>query len=239
MENTVNGNGLLYFWQKLKAYFAKQSDLDALEDRVDDIVTAGGEPNQNAFSNVKVGTTTVAADSKTDTLELIGDGLVTLTPDASNDKVTVSVTHPAYTARTGYPRANATPGFGESFTVSQINSDATGHVTAATSRTITIPNAAATSSAAGLMSAADKEKLDAFGAASTYALKSDIASAVNYKGSVATTSALPSGASTGDMYNVAADGHNYVWDGSSWDDLGGTWRIEYLTNAEIDTIVAS
>lgn len=60
-------------------------------------------------------------------------------------------THPSYTARTGKPTANQTPAFGETVTVSQITSDATGHVTAATDRTITIPNTAASSSAAGLV----------------------------------------------------------------------------------------
>lgn len=69
-------------------------------------------------------------------------------------------THPAYTAQTGKPAANQTPGFGEAVTVSQVTSDATGHVSGMTDRTITIPNAAATQSAAGLMSAADKTKLD-------------------------------------------------------------------------------
>lgn len=69
-------------------------------------------------------------------------------------------THPSYTARTGKPTANATPGFGSTFTVSQITSDASGHVTGATDRTVKIPNTAATTSSAGLMSAADKTKLD-------------------------------------------------------------------------------
>ena len=69
-------------------------------------------------------------------------------------------THPSYTARTGKPAANLTPGFGGTVTVSQITSDASGHVTGATDRTITIPSAAATTSAAGLMSAADKTKLN-------------------------------------------------------------------------------
>lgn len=67
--------------------------------------------------------------------------------------------HPNYTARTGKPTANATPAFGGSFTVSQITSDATGHVTGATDRTITIPSSVATDSAAGLMSAADHSLL--------------------------------------------------------------------------------
>lgn len=69
-------------------------------------------------------------------------------------------THPAYTALTGKPTANATPAFGSTATVSQVTTDATGHVTSLTDRTIKIPNTAATTSAAGLMSAADKTKLD-------------------------------------------------------------------------------
>ena len=76
-------------------------------------------------------------------------------------------THPSYTARTGVPTANQTPGFGGTFTVSQPTSDASGHVTAINSRTITIPNTAATTSAAGLMSAADKEKLDGIATGAT------------------------------------------------------------------------
>lgn len=53
-------------------------------------VATGAEVNQNAFSNVKVGSTTIAADSKTDTLELVAGSNVTLTPDATNDKVTIA-----------------------------------------------------------------------------------------------------------------------------------------------------
>lgn len=55
-------------------------------------IATGAEVNQNAFSNVKVGNTTVAADSKTDTLELVAGDNVTLTPDATNDKVTIAAT---------------------------------------------------------------------------------------------------------------------------------------------------
>lgn len=51
---------------------------------------SNAEKNQNAFSNIKVGTTTVAADTTTDTLELVGSN-VTITPDATNDKITIAV----------------------------------------------------------------------------------------------------------------------------------------------------
>lgn len=49
-------------------------------------------------------------------------------------------THPSYTARTGKPTANQTPAFGGTATVSQITSDALGHVTGVTDRTIKIPS---------------------------------------------------------------------------------------------------
>ncbi len=68
--------------------------------------------------------------------------------------------HPAYTSRTGVPTADAKPGFGGTFQVSQPVSDGQGHVTAVNTRNVTIPNAAATTSAAGLMSSTDKKKLD-------------------------------------------------------------------------------
>lgn len=41
----LDENGVLYFWQKIKSIFAKQSDLTALSARVDGIVSEGGEPN--------------------------------------------------------------------------------------------------------------------------------------------------------------------------------------------------
>lgn len=55
-----------------------------------DGITAGAEVNQNAFSNIVVGSTTVAADSKTDSLTLEGSN-VTITADATNDKLTFTV----------------------------------------------------------------------------------------------------------------------------------------------------
>ena len=54
-------------------------------------ISTSAEVNQNAFSNIAVsGQTTVAADSKTDTVTFVGDG-VTITTDATNDTVTFSV----------------------------------------------------------------------------------------------------------------------------------------------------
>lgn len=79
---------------------------------------------------------------------------------------------------------------------------------------------------------------------SSYALKSDIASAVNFKGSVNTYSALPSNPTKGDMYNIVnADdthgikaGDNVVWDGTKWDNFGGVFEISAIPLTEIDAL---
>ena len=90
---------------------------------------------------------------------------------------------------------------------------------------------------------ADLDKLDGFGAASSYALKSDITQMYRYKGSVTDASKLPaSGQVAGDVYDIQAvssygpAGTNVAWNGTAWDALGGAFTIEECTNAEIDQI---
>lgn len=59
-------------------------------------IASGAEVNQNAFSNVVVGSTTIAADSKTDTLTLTAGSNITLTPNAANDSITISASGSSY-----------------------------------------------------------------------------------------------------------------------------------------------
>ena len=125
-------------------------------------IAAGAEVNQNAFAKVTVGSTTIAADAESDALTLVAGNNVTITPDATNDKITIAATdtvytHPTYTAK--------------SSGLYKVTVDGTGHVSAATAvaksdiTALGIPAqdttySAATTSAAGLMSASDKSKLD-------------------------------------------------------------------------------
>lgn len=77
-----------------------------------------------------------------------------------------------------------------------------------------------------------------------YAKKSDIAKAVNYRGSVNSYGELPKSAmAVGDMYNIAtADkangikaGDNVVYNGNSWDNMGGTIDLSgYATKEELN-----
>lgn len=97
----------------------------------------------------------------------------------------------------------------------------------------------ATQSTNGLMTASDKKKLDDFGSASTYALKSDITAMYRYKGSVTSVDKLPTSDQTiGDVYDVG-DGMNYAWNGTKWDGLGQVFTIAKITNTEIDNVLAS
>ena len=79
----------------------------------------------------------------------------------------------------------------------------------------------------------------------------DIVGLYHYKGSVSTVANLPTHSSSpapvaGDVYNVTANGKNYAYveyntttGEDVWDDLGGEFEITSITNAEIDTILAS
>lgn len=105
----------------------------------------------------------------------------------------------------------------------------------------------ATSSAAGVMSATDKSKLDALPTnatlSSTYAKKSEITNMYKYCGSVASSDKLPTtGQRVGDVYNIEAAskyggaGMNVAWNGTAWDPLGEIFTITAITNAQIDAI---
>lgn len=125
-------------------------------------IAEGAEVNQNAFSNVVVGSVTVAADNKTDTLTLVAGDNVTLTPDATNDKITIAskdtvYTHPSYTSKSSGLYKITVDGTGHvSGTTAVVKSDITGLGIPAQDTTYN----EATTSAAGLMSASDKSKLD-------------------------------------------------------------------------------
>ena len=111
-----------------------------------DGIASGAEVNQNAFANVKVGSTTVAADAKQDTIEFVAGSNITITPDATNDKITIAATdtiytHPSSGATSGSygPAENATPGYGSTFNVPYITVNAQGHITAISTKTVKIP----------------------------------------------------------------------------------------------------
>ena len=73
-----------------------------------DNIASGAEVNQNAFANIKVGSTTVQADAKQDTLELAAGANISLVGDTNNDKVTIGVTGKVASASQADNATNAT-----------------------------------------------------------------------------------------------------------------------------------
>ena len=81
---TTNDNGLMSSIDKAKI----------------NSVANNAEVNQNAFSSVKVGSSTVSANAKTDTVELIAGNNIVLTPDITNKQVTIATTSSMYDSGT-------------------------------------------------------------------------------------------------------------------------------------------
>lgn len=137
---------------------------------------------------------------------------VTLTGDVTG---TASSTA-GWSVATTLANSGVTAGTYKSVTV-----DAKGRVTAGTNPT--------TLSGFGITDAYTKTEID-----------TKLTSAMHYKGSVTAVANLPStGNAVGDFYNVTATGENYAWTGSEWDVTGSIVDLQSITNAEIDTVVAS
>lgn len=95
-----------------------KTGLEALTKRVDGIVATGGEANQDAYSNIKVGSTTLAATSKTDTVAFAGGTNISVAGSTAGGNKSVSFSHAVPTGA-----AAKTAGFYKFAT------DSTGHAT--------------------------------------------------------------------------------------------------------------
>lgn len=90
---------------------AEAGFMDAADKIKLDGIAAGAEVNQNAFSNVRVGTTVLAADSKFDTVELAAGSMIAITPDAATDKATFGLAIPYYELLLNYDGTVLPAGF--------------------------------------------------------------------------------------------------------------------------------
>lgn len=214
MGKSLDQNGVLYLWNKIKSIFVTKEAGKGLS--TNDYSTA----EKNKLSGVASGAE-VNVQSDWSVTDTASDAFIKNKPTSADTAGAHGlVPQPAIGAQTKYLRG-----------------DGTWQSPPNTTYTV------ATASKDGLMSKADFTKLSAFGAASTYALKSDIAGMYKYKGSVDNEAALPTtGQIAGDVYNIkaaskyGAAGANVAWDGTQWDSLGEIFNIDYITNAELDSI---
>lgn len=118
-KKVIDVDGLLFFWSYLKNTFIHDSTyiatpstsgsggsaglMSAIDKEKLNGITTGAEVNQNAFSNIKItpasgSSTTIEADTKTDTFEIVAGSNITITPDTTNDKITIAATDTTYNA---------------------------------------------------------------------------------------------------------------------------------------------
>lgn len=115
------------------------------------VVTTSANGLMSASDKSKLDGITASADSVAFSQSLTsGTKLGTITINGTGIDLYCN-SHPVFTAVTGVPGGNVSPAFGGTFSVNQVSRDANGHVSAITSRTITIPSTAASTSAAGLV----------------------------------------------------------------------------------------
>ena len=263
MGKYIDGSGLSHFMGIIKGWAVPKTrtvnghalSADVTVTASDIGVASGAEVNQNAFSNVKVGSTTVAADAKTDTLELVAGTNVTLTPDATNDKVTIAATD-----TTALGSMTGTLGVGHGGTgVSTLGAGVVYHSASGTGA-LSIATAANIVSAIG-NTAVNCATNDASGnkIETTYATKTELgtatAGALQYKGTATKESDISGQAYKKGWYYVVATAGTYFGkvcevgdmliakqDKSSttsndWDAIQS--NIEVLSNSEIDALWAA
>lgn len=133
-------------------------------------IASGAQVNQNAFTTIKVGTTDLVADSKTDTLTITAGNNITLTPTTSSDSFTIAATDTKYTSGTGITVDGTTINHSNSITAGTIGSssassgatlaipyasyDGQGHITGKGTHTHTISGLAASVISSGTLSTA-------------------------------------------------------------------------------------
>lgn len=249
--------------------FAKDADLDALDAKVDEIISEGGEPN--TIESISVNGTAVAPDAQknvaltvpTATSDLTNDG------DGTSNFATesyvqlnggkIDVIQVNGTAQT---ITNKTVNITVPTKVSDLQNDGdgtSGSEFATKSYVDTNGGKIDTISVNGTQQTITNKNVDitvptdvsdlvndsGYQTASDVqsAISTAVASAYKYKGSVATVNDLPaSGNTTGDVWDVQDTGVNYAWTGTAWDALGSYVDTSVLwtsTTGQTNTLEAA
>lgn len=274
----LDENGLLYFWQKIKNKFVAQesgkglssNDYTTTEKNKLSGISSGAEVNQNAFSNVAVGTSTIQADSKTDTLTLTAGDNVTLTPNTTSDTITIAATDTTYSDAT--TSTHGLMSTADKTKLDGIQAGATAiTVDSALSNTSTNPlqnkaintalgnkaNLASPTFTGTPKAPTPSASTNNTQIATTAYVTSAIATAISGISGISfeIVTSLPTTGDSGTIYLLSNSGtgtnvyDEYIYVNNNWEKIGTTdvdlsdyvktSDLVAITNAEIDTIVAS
>lgn len=202
-------------------------------------IETGAEVNQNAFSSVKIGSSTIEADAKTDTLEFIAGSNVTVTPDTVNDAITISATDTTYSVATpSSSGVGGTDGLLSATDKEKIDGFDSSIGSAFVYRG-SVDNV-------DLLPSSSNRNGDVYNVAYSYSVTVEEPAdwSTNYtsyytKSGNTYTAVTGGSAPTWDAstyYARSNNGGDYVWIGSSWDAMSGEFVIEPITNTEIDAM---
>ena len=249
-DNFLNKTGLQYFYNRIKTKFASQTDLDALDTKVDGIIAEGGEPNvievvqkngtalpvNNKTVNVTVPTTVAELSDASDYAEV--SDLPTKTSDLTNDGDGTDSNSPFATQ--AYVTAN-----GGKIDTIKVN----GTTQTITNKTVDITVPTKTSDLTNDSNFQDDQDVqDAIDAAlaDITGIEFEIVQSLPQSGEKGTIYLVPNSGSGSNTYD------EYIWIeptggtahfekiGTTDVDLSGYWaktELTAITTAEIDTIV--
>ena len=276
--NLVDLEHLSRFKDKCDILYATNADLSDLADTVAGIITTGGEPNvieivkvnntalvpdSNKAVNVTVPTTVAELTDHSD-YALISD-IPTAVSELTNDSgyqtaanVATAISGKADTADLGTAAAKdfetTVANDANLPTGAAVQTYVTGLGYQTSSQVATIVEAYGyqdASDVSGAISDALANSGDAYATTSdvSSAISTALTSALVYKGVKATVGDLPaSGQKVGDMWHVTADGGEYAWDGSAWQEMGSVVDLSpyaldsdftIVTNNQIDGLFTS
>lgn len=246
-QDFLTYTGLEYYDGRLKALVASKTELQAVEDKVDEIIAEGGEPN--TIESISVNGTPVVPDAQKN----VALTVPTKTSDLTNDgDGTSNFATEAYVAANGgkidkvqkngtdLPINNKVVNVEVPTKLSELQNDGdgtTGSEYATKSYVDTNGGKIDTISVNGTQQTITNKNVDITVPTQVSDLTNDsgfqtqtevqnaisqaVASAYKYKGSVATYADLPSsGQTAGDVWDVQETGVNYAWTGTAWDALG-------------------
>lgn len=239
-DKFLNETGIATIRDWANGKFALDSDLDALDTKVDGIIAEGGEPN--VIETVKVNGTALTPDAQkavdvaVPTVTMSGYQHMTVIPAGENSgfnfvqnengMMVTTESGSTQLASTGYVDANGGK-------IDTISVNGTQQTITNKNVDITVPTKVSDltndSNFQTDTQVASTVSTSLANSGNPYQTQTDVASAISqavtsayiYKGSVATIQDLPAtGQTTGDVYDVQATGVNYAWNGTVWDALG-------------------
>lgn len=241
--NFLDKTGLALVWEKIKNLANGKVDKE----------TGKGLSSNDYTSNEKTKLSGIEAGAQVNVLEGIQKNGTTITPvnkianisvptatsELQNDSgfITAEDVPEGATASTTTPLMDGTASVGSELAFARgDHRHPTDTSRASASDLTSVSGRVSTLENAGYQTAADVAS----------AIASAVTSVLNYKGTKATVAQLPSsGNEVGDVWHVTEDGGEYVWNGTSWEELGSTIDLSgyvedtdmvAITSSEINTI---